>query len=617
MEIKEEKQLNLSPKYISLKKTELILEQMKTKVCQINSDNIVKGTGFFCKIPFPGDNRLLSVLITNNHILDESLLNQKKKKISLTINNKDKEIELDNRIKYTNKKYDITIIELKTEDRIHNFFELDNNISNKSNLSYFGKSIYLLHYPENEESYVSYGIIKGLERDQNYYEFNHVCSTNFGSSGGPILDLSNNTIIGVHKAANNKEPYNIGLFLKYPLNEFINKYKSKDSIINFKTKVNNRKNVHFKPNDINSITDMKKNINQINFNDLKPINIKLLNLGDTSYLNSVLYLLGNINDFIYFFLSQSNIKFLNSNIMSKPLSFIFVRLFSHFYSNNGEEEYKPEFLKKVLAKLNIVYEKSKRENPNELLSFIIDRLHSELNNKKEGNNNINDINLYDKNDVIKNGINNFLNSNYSIIARIFSWFEIKESKCGQCYNNIYNFYTFNTFELDIIGTYKYKNSFNNRSAVTLYECIQFQQFNKNNIKLYCNKCKKFTLFQNCYKIFSSPNKFIFSINRGDLDNNLLNIPFKIEEKIDLTFHVENKQSFTNYELSGILSVSNNPQNYQYVSFCKSPMDNKWYFYDVENITTYELNDIIIFHNDNNKYIPLILLYNNIKNNNDY
>ena len=209
-----------------------------------------------------------------------------------------------------------------------------------------------------------------------------------------------------------------------------------------------------------------------------------------------------------------------------------------------------------------------------------------------------------------------MNSNNSIIAGIFSWFEIKESKCGQCYNNIYNFYTFNTFELDILGTYKYKNSFNNRSAVTLNECIQFQQSNKNNIKLYCNKCKKFTLFQNCYKIFSSPNKFIFSINRGHLDNNLLNIPFKIEEKIDLTFHVENKQSFTNYELSGILSVINNPHNYQYVSFCKSPMDNKWYFYDVENITTYELNDIIIFHNDNNEYIPLILIYNNIKNNND-
>ena len=72
-------------------------------------------------------------------------------------------------------------------------------------------------------------------------------------------------------------------------------------MLNFKTNINNNLNVHFKPNDINAITDLKINMKQINFNHLKPINIKLLNLGDTSYLNSVLYLLGNVNDFIYFF----------------------------------------------------------------------------------------------------------------------------------------------------------------------------------------------------------------------------------------------------------------------------------------------------------------------------
>ena len=61
------------PKSISLKGIEIILEQMKNNVCKINVGKI-KGNGFFCKIPFPWDNDLLPVLITNNDILDELIL---------------------------------------------------------------------------------------------------------------------------------------------------------------------------------------------------------------------------------------------------------------------------------------------------------------------------------------------------------------------------------------------------------------------------------------------------------------------------------------------------------------------------------------------------------------
>ena len=44
-------------------------------------------------------------------------------KITISINNDKeiKEIELNNRKKYTNKEYDISIIEIKEEDEINNF----------------------------------------------------------------------------------------------------------------------------------------------------------------------------------------------------------------------------------------------------------------------------------------------------------------------------------------------------------------------------------------------------------------------------------------------------------------------------------------------------------------
>ena len=68
-----EKKLEDYPKSISLKGIEIIIEQMKKKKCKINIKN-KKGIGYFCKIPFPNENNLLSVLIINNYIIDELIL---------------------------------------------------------------------------------------------------------------------------------------------------------------------------------------------------------------------------------------------------------------------------------------------------------------------------------------------------------------------------------------------------------------------------------------------------------------------------------------------------------------------------------------------------------------
>lgn len=51
----------------------------------------------------------------------------------------------------------------------------------------------------------------------------HYSSTEFGSSGAPIFNLSTNKIIGIHKERGNGE-YNIGSFLYNPIFEFRYKY---------------------------------------------------------------------------------------------------------------------------------------------------------------------------------------------------------------------------------------------------------------------------------------------------------------------------------------------------------------------------------------------------------
>ena len=85
-----EKYLEDYPIPITAENIEIILNQMKKCICKIYMDNGSKGTGFFCKVPFPDKDHLVSFLITNNHIIDESYL-KKDIRIDFTINNDKKQ----------------------------------------------------------------------------------------------------------------------------------------------------------------------------------------------------------------------------------------------------------------------------------------------------------------------------------------------------------------------------------------------------------------------------------------------------------------------------------------------------------------------------------------------
>ena len=224
--------------------TQKIIEQMEKNICKIKIGE-EQGTGFFCKIPFPDKNNMLPVFITNNKVLGEELLYKKDAIISINIKTeKDiKKINLNNRMKYTNNDYDITIIEIKEKDNIKSYLNLDNKIiddiinnDNKNN-EYKDKTMYIIQYPKGELS-VSYGILDSIYEEQQY-NFNHKCSTEGGSSGSPILTL-NNKVIGVHKEGNNGNVnLNKGTFLNKPIKDFIQrKYKDDIKIRDINTKIN-------------------------------------------------------------------------------------------------------------------------------------------------------------------------------------------------------------------------------------------------------------------------------------------------------------------------------------------------------------------------------------------
>lgn len=252
-----EKTISNYPEYVDIESTDKILKQMRNCIGKLFIKN-GKGTGFFSHIPYK--NSKLPVFITCYHVLNEEYIKQNDA-IKLGINDELYEINIkldyDRKI-FLDKEYDLTIIEIKEIDRVNdiNFLELDKHLLLENPIQRFksDNSIYILQYPKGCKASVSYGII------EEFYGFKiqHLCCTESGSSGSPILNLKTNQVIGIHNGEIN-EIFNFGTFLKEPLDKIKNNYTMKtiheikipnNNILNNNSINNNNNNEHNKDDEI-------------------------------------------------------------------------------------------------------------------------------------------------------------------------------------------------------------------------------------------------------------------------------------------------------------------------------------------------------------------------------
>ena len=225
----EEKEIRVTgqPKTLTMKQNVVILDQQQKSLCQIKIGE-KKATGFLCKI---SDH---PVLITNNHVINENLLEPGKEiKICFTDAKQNphyKTIKIDTRrTTYTADEVeginiDTTIIELyPNEDGLKDqkFMELDDQLMTEDVYDiYAPKDIYLIHYKDGEEVALSIGEINDDSKNEinsvTSYDLLHTCDTGKGSSGSPII-LYNHKIIGVHRGRIINSKFNIATMLQYPV----------------------------------------------------------------------------------------------------------------------------------------------------------------------------------------------------------------------------------------------------------------------------------------------------------------------------------------------------------------------------------------------------------------
>lgn len=215
--------LNNCPDSLSIEQNEYINKQMKNSVCKIECDNNKKGTGFLCYIPFPDKGNLLPVLFTNNHVLDYSqLISGKNIIISFHDNKNVFKIDMSKKRQFYSEEgnIDTTIIEIKKSDGIDfkHFLDIDEDIFEENNETFKDKTIYLLHYPFGKNVKYSLGTVKNIKCDGNTIE--HLCCSQTGSSGGPLLRLINFKVFGIHKGGKQNKNYNLGTILNMPIKNF-------------------------------------------------------------------------------------------------------------------------------------------------------------------------------------------------------------------------------------------------------------------------------------------------------------------------------------------------------------------------------------------------------------
>lgn len=178
-------------------------------VCKIKiqkeNNKIKMGTGFFCQL----EKSNIKLLMTNNHIIDDSFLSTQNE-IELEIDNIVIIIDLKiARYKYTNIEFDFTIIEIVKHDNISQFLTV-----NESNI-YKDEQIFSIHYPRGKDLMFSFGKIVKKNNDNLIYSI----STDFGSSGCPLILLNDLKVIGIHTGYYENDIYNNGLSMEKIIKE--------------------------------------------------------------------------------------------------------------------------------------------------------------------------------------------------------------------------------------------------------------------------------------------------------------------------------------------------------------------------------------------------------------
>ena len=321
----------------------------------------------------------------------------------------------------------------------------------------------------------------------------------------------------------------------------------------------------------------------------KPILIGLNNIGATCYMNATLQCLSNTKKLTEFFL---NIYKISPN---KNMSNEYYKVLTNIWDRKlNNKSYSPNSFKEVLSKENPLFAGIAANDSKDLINFLLERFHQELNtenpNKNINNNMIAAEDQTNEKSMLQLFLEEFKQKFNSPISNLFYGIIETKSQCLGCKIIKFNFqvYSFLEFPLQQVNEYFYNQgrkplyTMNGQNPdVNLYECFEYYSkvdlMNGEN-QMYCNICNK--LFDSYYStvIYSSPIYLIINLNRGKGATYQCKVNFP--EQLNIFNHVTFKDGYTAYGLYAVIChLGPSSMSGHFVAYCRNRNDNKWYLYN--------------------------------------
>ena len=321
----------------------------------------------------------------------------------------------------------------------------------------------------------------------------------------------------------------------------------------------------------------------------KVVLIGLNNIGATCYMNATLQCLSNTKTLTEHFLT--NYRKDSKKIMANEYYKVLKNLWD---VDSVQKSYSPTSFKEVLSQENPLFAGIAANDSKDLINFLIERLHQELNNININNINNNIIIQQEVQTnellMLKLFIEEFNQKFNSPISNLFYGILETKSQCQGCKIIKYNFqvYSFLEFPLQQVNQYYFNNGtrplFTNDGKnpdVDLYECFEYYRkvdLMTGDNQMYCNICNKLCDSYYSTILYSGPLYLIINLNRGKgaVYECKVNFPSQINILNFLTF----KNSITTYELYAVIChLGPSSMSGHFVAYCRNRIDNKWYLYN--------------------------------------
>ena len=334
--------------------------------------------------------------------------------------------------------------------------------------------------------------------------------------------------------------------------------------------------------------------------------IGLLNIGATCYMNATLQCFSNINRLRINLLNKEIYKDLEINKNSnKKLSFALAEVLSNLWEKLEHSFYSPEYFKKTISEMNPLFKGIAANDPKDLVLFLLETIHKELNNPL--NNNINNNNHFVNNHNFLEVYNDFLSyynrKNSSIVSDEFYGFSNNMTRCGYCSTTIHNVQTFNILFFPLEEVRKFKNY--NHNNVSILDCFEYYEKTDTYPSFYCNDCKQNYFAYSQTKLVYTPKTLILNLNRGKGIEFNVNILF--EEYLNIKKYIFDNNSQYYYELTGVIChYGSNDMGGHFIAYCKNYNNCQWYKYNDQMVTKCFFKDVI------GSGMPYVLFYSYIK-----